>query len=661
MSHRFANAARQPLAGLILLLILPGTAVRAQGVRDTVSLPEMVVTATRYPVAPDSVATTLTVLKGEDLRAQGIRFVGDALRQVPGVQVVQSGSFGATTSLFVRGGESDYVKVLVDGMPVNDPGGAFDLGSLAIDNVERIEIVRGPASVLYGSDAISGVVQIITRKGAGSTALEASGEAGSYGTVRWEGAVRGGISGFGWSGSVSRLTSDGIYPFNNNYGNTVGSALLQARAGAGTEATLALRYHDGTFDFPTDFTGAPVLHNQFSTEKVTTISLDVSQRLASQLKGQLLLGRNVTSRGYDNRDTLGGTPEFSTSLATITRRTVDARLLFSGIPHATVMGGAAFDDQHEEDVSSSDGPFGPSDDTFKANRHNWGFYLQGSAQPVHRLELTAGGRLDDNQRFGQFWTYRVAALGFLSSSTRVRASVGSGFKEPSFFESFATGFVIGNPNLKPEHSTNFEAGLEQDLAAGHIGLSLTGFVQHFRDLIQYTGAPPVFGDPNYFNVAAARASGLEAGLQVRRIGPVEGGVSYTRLRTLVTDAGFDTGPDAQFVGGQRLIRRPQDAVTARVQAAVAARLQVGAVLSYVGSRDDLRFAQFPDPTRRVELPAYATLDLSSRWTALAPRGRTPGLWLSARAENLFDKRYEQVVNFPSRGRTIIVGLATSVR
>ena len=145
------------------------------------------VTATQYPTTPDSVAATVSVIRGDDLRARGIHFVADALREIPGAQVVQNGPYGATTSLFVRGGESDYVKVLVDGVAVNQPGGFFDFGSLTTDNVERIEVLRGPGSVLYGSDAIAGVIQIVTRQGRGRTTAGATGEAGTFSTARLEG------------------------------------------------------------------------------------------------------------------------------------------------------------------------------------------------------------------------------------------------------------------------------------------------------------------------------------------------------------------------------------------------------------------------------------------------------------------------------------------
>jgi len=185
-------------ATLALALLSDPATLVAQVAGDTTALPEIVVTATRYPVAADSVASTVTVLRGDDLRAQGIRFVADALRQVPGAHVVQSGPFGSTTSLFLRGGESDYVKVLIDGAPVNQPGGFYDFGSLTTDNVERIEVLRGPASVLYGSDAITGVIQIVTRHGGEGTRLSAAGEGGTFGSARLEASALGGSDAVDW-------------------------------------------------------------------------------------------------------------------------------------------------------------------------------------------------------------------------------------------------------------------------------------------------------------------------------------------------------------------------------------------------------------------------------------------------------------------------------
>lgn len=626
----------------------PSTA-GAQVPQDTTSLPEIVVTATRYPVAADSVASTVTVLRGDDLRAQGIRFVGDALRQVPGAHVVSGGPFGAATSLFVRGGESDYVKVLVDGAPVNQPGGFFDFGSLTTDNVERIEVLRGPASVLYGSDAITGVVQIVTRRGGEGLRLTAAGEGGSFGSARWEASALGGGEALDWSASLSRLTSDGTYEFNNEYRNTVASGRLGAALGDRTKFGITGRYHDAVYHFPTDFTGVPVDRNQFTTDRTATFALDGTHRFSDVVDGQLLLARSDIENGSENPADPPADPATGSSDQISTDRTsADARLRLRVPDGFEAFAGGTVESQRQGVTDAMEG------------RDNWGVYAQASALPLSRLQVTASGRMDQNEQFGTFWTWRAAVLAFASPTTRLRASAGSGFKEPSFFETFDTPFSLGNPDLRPERSLSVEAGIEQDLVSGVARVGLTGFVQRFRDLIQYTFVPPEPGGPNYFNVAAADANGVEAVLQGGSA-KVRGTLSYTHLWTEVTDAGFDAGEAATFVEGGRLLRRPDDAVSARLETTVAERARLGATLTWSGPRDDIRFGQFPEPSERVELSAYTTLDLSSVVTVLTAGRGHPGLELTARVENLFDAEYEQSAGFPGRGRGVFVGARADVR
>jgi vitamin B12 transporter len=636
---------------LAAVLLAAPHAVGAQETRDTTSLPEIVVTATRYPVAADSVASTVTVLRGDDLRAQGIHFVGDALRQVPGVHLVQGGPYGAAASLFVHSGESNYVKVLVDGVPVNQPGGFYDFASLTTDNVERIEVLRGPGSVLYGSDAIAGVIQIVTRQGGDGLRLSAAAEGGSFGSARWEASALGGGEALGWSASLSRFTSDGTYEFNNDYRNTVASGRFRARAGDRTTLSLTGRYHDAKYHFPTDFTGVPVDRNQFTTDETAALALDLGHKFSEIVEGQLLLGRSDIETGFENPADPPPGPGFASSDHASTDRTsADARVqltLPNGIRGLT---GASFEAQRQ-DVTGA----------FRESRNNWGLYAQATALPVSRLQLTAGGRLDENEKFGSFWTYRAAALAFASPTTRIRGSVGTGFKEPGFFENFDSPFSIGNPDLRPERSFSVEGGVEQDLARGAVGVGVTVFAQRFRDLIQFTFVPPEPGGPNYFNVAAANANGVEAVLHLRPAGPVKGTFSYTHLASEVTDAGFESGDAATFVEGDRLLRRPKDALSLRLESAFAERVRLGALLSWVGARDDVRFGQFPEPNQRVELPSYATLDVSGTFTVLHGRRATPGLDLTARIENLLDESYEQGVGFPARGRGVFVGLSTNVQ
>ncbi len=639
---------RVSLAAVACLGLVPA-ALAAQEPTDTTRLAEMVVTATQYPTMPDSVAATVSVIRGDDLRARGIHFVADALREIPGAQVVQNGPYGATTSLFVRGGESDYVKVLVDGVAVNQPGGFFDFGSLTTDNVERIEVLRGPGSVLYGSDAIAGVIQIITRQGRGGTTAGATGEAGTFSTARLEGTAQGGGEWGGWSASASRLTSDGTYAFNNDYGNTSLTGRFDVRPDDRTQAGVSARWYDAVYHFPTDFIGNPVDHDQHTADRTLALAVDGSRRLSSAVEAQLLLGRSDMTARYENEpDPAPGPSDASSSRTDVDRTSAEGRLQLR-LP-ATVRGvaGAAFEQQHQ------------NDGTTDLDRDNWGFYAQASASPVERLQLTAGGRLDENERFGSFWTYRASALAFAAAHTRIRGSVGTGFKEPSFFENFDSPFSVGNPDLKPERSFSVEGGVDQDLMDEHLGIGVTVFAQQFRDLVQFTFLTASPTDPNYVTIAAADASGVETTLRVRPSAPVQGSISYTHLSTEVTDAGFDSGEAANFVEGESLLRRPDDAVTVRADATVTDRVRVGATVLWVGSRDDIRFAPFPEPSQRVTLPSYTTMDLSATATLLHARPGTPGLDLTARVENLFDEDYEQAVGYPAPGRALFVGASAQV-
>src|SRR6266702_8504444 len=230
---------RFPVAATLVVALAP--ALAGQEPTDTVMLTPVVVTATRLPTPADAVPAAVTVLTGEALRSQGIRTVAEALRTVPAAHVVVTDAYGSQTSLFLRGGNSDYVKVLIDGVPQNAPGGAYDFANLTTDNVERIEVVRGPASVLYGSDAVTGVVQIFTRDGRGAPRAAVAFGGGTYATNAVAVSASGGDDRVGYAIGLSRFASDGIYRFNNDYRNEVLSGRLRLKPDARTDAAMSVR------------------------------------------------------------------------------------------------------------------------------------------------------------------------------------------------------------------------------------------------------------------------------------------------------------------------------------------------------------------------------------------------------------------------------------
>ena len=246
---RTKNGAR--FTGAVPLLVLLAPALSAQR-PDSTFLPPVVVTATRVDEPLGTGLAAVSVLRGDDLRRAGVHSVADALRLVPGAAIVRSGGPGAQTSLFLRGGESDYVRVLIDGVPANDPGGAVDLANLTLDNVDRIEVVRGPASVLYGTDAIAGVVQIFTKSGRGTTSAEASARAGRYGAQDLDASVSGGSHLASGTLGVARHRTDGILAFNNQYRNDVASGRLSVSPTERSTASISGRLTDNEFHYPTD-------------------------------------------------------------------------------------------------------------------------------------------------------------------------------------------------------------------------------------------------------------------------------------------------------------------------------------------------------------------------------------------------------------------------
>jgi vitamin B12 transporter len=669
---------------LALLLSLPLAAwsasfLAAQQAPDTVRLEELVVTATRFPTPRGSVASAVTVISGEELKARGVRYLWEALRTTLGASVVQVGSFGGITSLFLRGGESDYVSVLLDGIPLNQPGGSIDLADLTVDEIERIEIVRGPASVLYGSDAMTGVVQIFTAGGRMPQGAEAGVRAGVFESARWgaDRVVRGEHTNtawewyWRWSGAADRVsynvalsrassagiyTTDGTARFNNDYRNTVVNASIRTAPDELTDLVFNVRYGDNRYYFPTDGAGRLVDHNQFSRENAVAAGVEVGRLLAPGLEVRLQLGTHLSNSGNDDpqddpADTLGFYA--FESHATVERRRADLRANWRLLDQAVLTGGVMLEEQRQRGFTASRSQFGDSWDDTDLRRLTRAYYGQLQADIGPPLAVNAGVRLEDNQTFGTFVTVRGGVVYRAPGGLRLRAAAGTGFKEPTFFENFATGFVRGNPELDPERSASWEAGLEGTFSGGRMRLEATYFWQQFRDLIQFTFSPPSPSDPNWFNVAAADASGIEVEFKALPAARAAVEAGYTYLRTVVKDAGFDTGPGAAFQQGRSLLRRPAHSGFASLSLRPGGPLRGSVVARYVGERDDLDFSVFPAERRTME--AYWTADLAAELDA-SRLLRGWKLAFTGRLENLFDAEVREAFNFPARGRTAWIGL-----
>lgn len=628
----------------VMLLVLT---LAAQQPQDTVVLKAIVVTGTRAPIPLDNVSSAVTLLRGDDLVTRGIRTVADALQLVPGASIVESGSFGGQTSLFMRGGESDYVKVLLDGVPLNQPGGSIDLAHLTTDNVERIEILRGPASVLYGSDAVTGVVQIFTKRGAETQPqMGAELRGGTYGStdaaLDIAGRISGGASKLTYSARASRFATNGLYDYNNDYRNTVISAGMDFALDARSTIGLTYRYGDNQYHFPTDGGGAPVDSNQRTAERGPVLGLTANRTLgAFELR--------ISAAGKEARLFYNDEPDSPADSATFSSndyvRRASASALLDWRPHTTisVTAGLEYEDERLQNASEfSPGPGAVFRSAFEIQRHNTGYLTQGLFS-AGRAAITVGARLDDNSQFGTHATYRAGLVFRVRERTRFRFSTGTGFKEPTFYENLGRGSVTGDPYLDPERSHSWEFGVEQGLAGNRGSIAVIYFDQRFRDLIEFNPAPPV-GQPNYFNVGAATANGLEATVAGNLSPTLSFSVRYTYLHTRVDETSSPS--TGLFIPGEPLIRRPDHTVAPELAATVGrAHMTLGA--RWVGQRADIDFSQ-PTGPRRVELDPYTRVNFAIQYDL----GR---FMLSGRIENLFDDQTQEVAGYRPRGRTVLVG------
>jgi vitamin B12 transporter len=642
----------RPLSAVVTAAAVFGATLSAQS-PDTTRLGTVVISASKIPRPAATLSQAVTVISGDDLRARGVVRVSDALREVPGAMLVQSGSYGAITSLFLRGGESRYTKVLIDGVPVNAVGGSFDFSHLTTDNIDRIEIVRGPASVLYGADAVTGIVQIFTRRGDDRRKLSLAARGGTYHSFDIDGDASGSSSLGAFSAGAAQHSTDGVIPFNNEYRNGTLSSSLGVGNAASGDARLSARYTTAEFHYPTDFTGAPVDTNSYRVQHRLTVGFDAGRALGANAQARLLAGNNdVSDLSEDIATPFNATsPQHSASLSRGYRRNVEGRVAFFLPAQSTLTIGAAYEREHEHSSNASGDVGAPTmeTDSFDASRHNLAYYTELLGTLAERLSYTVSGRVDDNSDYQRHATYRLGANASAVPGIRLRASLSTAFNAPAFNELRPTLFTVGSPGLRPERSRAAEIGLMSSFSPQIIQLSASYFVQRFSDLIQFVNGPPPDFKGSFANLTAATSNGLELELHLLPTSTWRATAGYTIVDPKV--AAIDPAYQGSDNVGDALIRRPTHSGSATITFAPRIGASLGVTAAYVGKRPDLDFAQFPSP--RVTLPSYTKVDISAEYPVSGFAGG--GLSLNARIDNLFDRRYEEVLHFVTPRRTLMLG------
>ncbi len=569
---------------------------------------EIVVTATSVPEDEKDVGSAITVITREEIERHEAIVVSDVLRSVPGLDLTQYGTPGSLTSLFTRGTNSTQTLVMIDGVRMNSPYFAgYDWSGLTTENIERIEVARGPYSALYGSDAIGGVVQIFTRQGAEGLAGRATGEFGNQGAGQGSAFASFGEGPVSAAASYRYVAFDGDRP-NTDWRQRNASAGVHAQLSAGSRIGVEWGLLDGEVGNP-GYVGLDSTARGFMHEGRLSVPATFALSDTNQLNVNLAGVRSQPAY----RDTAGGF-ESQTDTRTYQGRVSDTAKLGAH----TLTAFASWERWEVEDESN----FGPNLDD---QTTLWGLGAQDTVT-LGAFTLTAGLRYDHYTSYGDSWSPR-GTISWLSPDSvwKVRASGGTGFRAPSIGELYYP--FSGNPDLLPERSVSAEAGVERYCGNGRAEVSV--FWNDLKDLIVYD-----FAAFQNFNIGRARTYGFELGWQQTVLPELALELAYMFLKTEDLDT------------GEQLLRRPENTASIGFSWMPLEGISFSPRLLYVGERADA------DPVTGdpVEDPSYLRLDFVVRWQAteiFAPY---------LRMINATNHAYEEAAGYPAAGRLVAGGL-----
>ncbi|MGH7277936.1 MAG: TonB-dependent receptor plug domain-containing protein [Candidatus Rokuibacteriota bacterium] len=615
---------------MAVLLMVGGTVASGE---EPTTLAPVVVTATKTETPEGRLGASVTVISEEEIEAYNYGRIEEALRQVPGVEIRRSGGPGRTTSISIRGAGSQRVQVLVDGMRVKSPTlGVGELSELTLDAIERIEVVRGPQSTLYGADAIGGVVNIITKKGQGPPRASVWVEGGSYETFREQANVQGAWGRFNYNVSGMRLDTSGQFDNDDADQTSFGGRLGYDFPWKG-ELSLTGRYSKIHLDLPI-FGTSPTVFDPNSQNQLETYlwSLTYEQPIFSWWDTSVRYGQWANNSGFQDEPPPGTT----TTDSQINTRRLEAELLNSfhvGRWDTLTVG---LERRSEVGRNRTTGTF-PA--RFRREIDTTAVFVQNELRLFDRVFLGGGVRWEDNEEFGDEVTPRASiALVVRETGTRLRGAWGQGFRAPTVNDLFFPGF--GNPDLAPERSESWEAGFDQAVWANRVRFGATYFHNRFEDLIQFVFDPVTFTFlPE--NVGRATTEGVEAYVEVD---PLDWLTAYANY-TLTASEDLDTG--------RELRRVPRHRWSAGVHVTPIARLALFAQANVLSSQLESDFAG--------RNPGYYRIDAGGTLRLLGRAGVVERLDLTARIENLTDERYEEVLGFRALGLNAMVGLRAYFR
>ncbi|HEX2867655.1 MAG TPA: TonB-dependent receptor [Ignavibacteriales bacterium] len=609
----------------------------------TYKLNEVVVTASRTVTPIAETASSITVIGEDDIKRGDKVSLPEVLSNVPGLSVVRQGGPGGLSSVFIRGANPEQTLFLIDGVAVNDPSSlsnSYDISNLPVDNIERVEVLRGPQSTLYGSEAMAGVISIFTKRGSGKPKYSLSLEGGSYATYKANGSLSGSVSFLDYSFGYSRYDTKGFSQADETFGNSEKDGNLNNSY----FSRIGMKFTDRfTMDLMFNYTKAKTgldQNEKMGDDPNFTYNLEESIFRTSgsltSFEGKLKqnLSASVMRHVSHAVDLPDAVRPGTSSLAFFngTKIKLDFQNELKLYEKNTLVFGLESDFEKANTDYSSTSEWGPFSSSFKSRMLNTsGAYLEDQVNMNDALFASLGVRYDYHEKFGSVVTYRLAPAYLIrQTGTKLKATYGTGFKSPSLYYLYDPTF--GNPDLKPEKSKGYDMGFEQYLFSNKITAGLTYFNNKYSDMIGYDNSFKTI------NIARAEAKGWELFLSVSSIYNFNFSLNYT-----YTDS-RDKSPESTEKDMQ-LLRRPKNKFGLNIDYTIkAAKLNLE-VLN-VGRREDKDFTTF----MRVPLESYTLINLAASYEISSL------VKVYGRIDNLLNKKYEEVLFYGTPGLSAYLGM-----
>ncbi len=600
----------------------------AQGEKGAHDLERIIVTATKTEVDESQVGSSNSVVTAKQIDETGDADVYESLRGLPGITVAHSGSSGGLTDVYLWGSKPGHTLVMVDGVEVNDPMSpdrSFDFAHLPSGNIERIEVIRGPQSTLYGSDAMAGVINIITKKGKGKPKFEVSAESGTHETFQESASLSGSTEKADYSFILSRLETGGISTAKDgeekdNYLSSLISSRIGYQLSDNTKLNFILRqvYSKTSLD-DAAFEDDP---NYTAWYRDLVGKIEVDQKLQSWWQHKLSFSHFEAKRKYRDEVDSVDTTEDAQSWYRGDNNKVEWQHNLELAKWNTLTGG--FDYNVERGSSDSrDVTWGDSR-LDRKSADNKGYYLQDQLKFKERLFVTPAVRVDDHELFGTEVTYKVSSAYLIEPlDTRLKCNIGTGFKAPSLYQLFDP--TYGSQNLKPDKSKSYDFGFEQELFKRKLSFGTTYFYNNFKNMVDYD-----LSVSKYKNIGRVKTRGIEFFSKIKPISNLDIGLSYTYTKTKDRDT------------GQQLVRRPQNQAGLDVNWLFWDKLNFNWKTVYVGHN-------WNDTANTVKVEPYSKSDLALSYN-LSKKFK-----IFTRVENLLDRKYQEVLGYSTPGRSIYGG------